>query len=379
MDLVQATLRSDNTVYAQLDIDLGPKNVRETAEMMGITTPARRHPGRGPRRPAPRASRRSRWRTRTRRSRRTASATSRSRSRRSSSPTARPTSSASRSASACSPSGSRTRRRRSSSRTCTGGTGTAAQIGCDAAGKTGTTDNFNDAWFVGYTPHLAASVWVGYPNALVEMRSVHGISVAGGTFPAQIWQSFMTVAKGTDCDSFRPSVDSPEFTPVLRPVRLDRHELRHELQRPTSYTAPAPTGPGDNSAGGEDYSGYDPRLYESPPQEAPETPAPAPAPSRTAAASARRAMGRATRTGTTGSAASDRAASRGAARPLPPLRRARGRFRPRTARTWSSRRRADRPTGCSGRSAWRAATGPTGRSAGRSSTAGSGSRSRSGR
>ena len=44
------------------------------------------------------------------------------------------------------------------------GTGTAANIGRPAAGKTGTTDEFNDAWFVGYTPKLASSVWVGYPT-----------------------------------------------------------------------------------------------------------------------------------------------------------------------------------------------------------------------
>src|SRR5437588_826629 len=67
------------------------------------------------------------------------------------------------------------------------GTGTAANFGCPAAGKTGTTDNYNDAWFVGYTPSMATAVWVGYPTALKEMRSVHGIQVAGGTFPAQIW------------------------------------------------------------------------------------------------------------------------------------------------------------------------------------------------
>ena len=71
------------------------------------------------------------------------------------------------------------------------GTGTRANIGCPAAGKTGTTDNFNDAWFDGFTPHLTAAVWVGYPDALREMRSVHGISVAGGTFPAEIWHKFM--------------------------------------------------------------------------------------------------------------------------------------------------------------------------------------------
>ena len=68
--------------------------------------------------------------------------------------------------SACSPTASPTRRRRSSSRTSSAAPATKANIGCPAAGKTGTTDNFNDAWFVGYTPNLATSVWVGYPNAL---------------------------------------------------------------------------------------------------------------------------------------------------------------------------------------------------------------------
>jgi penicillin-binding protein 1A len=75
-----------------------------------------------------------------------------------------------------------------------GGTGTAANPGRPAAGKTGTTDDFADAWFCGYTPNLATAVWVGYPNAQIEMRSVHGISVAGGTFPAMIWHDFVVPA-----------------------------------------------------------------------------------------------------------------------------------------------------------------------------------------
>jgi penicillin-binding protein 1A len=77
-----------------------------------------------------------------------------------------------------------------------GGTGTAAYFGRPAAGKTGTTENFGDAWFVGYTPNLATAVWVGYPDSRVEMTSVHGIAVAGGTFPAQIWHDFMVAAIG---------------------------------------------------------------------------------------------------------------------------------------------------------------------------------------
>jgi penicillin-binding protein 1A len=72
------------------------------------------------------------------------------------------------------------------------GTGTAAAISRPAAGKTGTTDDHADAWFCGFTPNLSTTVWVGYPQAEIPMRSVHGISVAGGTFPAQIWHLFMS-------------------------------------------------------------------------------------------------------------------------------------------------------------------------------------------
>lgn len=71
------------------------------------------------------------------------------------------------------------------------GTGTRANIGRPTAGKTGTTQNYRDAWFVGYTPDLAASVWVGHPQGQISMTRVHGIRVAGGTFPAQIWARFM--------------------------------------------------------------------------------------------------------------------------------------------------------------------------------------------
>jgi len=74
------------------------------------------------------------------------------------------------------------------------GTGTAADLGRPAAGKTGTTSAFADAWFDGYTPGLAAVVWVGHPSARVQMTQVHGIQVFGGTFPAQIWRKFMIAA-----------------------------------------------------------------------------------------------------------------------------------------------------------------------------------------
>jgi penicillin-binding protein 1A len=61
-----------------------------------------------------------------------------------------------------------------------------------AAGKTGTTENYGDAWFVGYTPQLVTAVWVGYPDKLIPMETeFEGDPVAGGTFPALIWKSFM--------------------------------------------------------------------------------------------------------------------------------------------------------------------------------------------
>lgn len=75
------------------------------------------------------------------------------------------------------------------------GTGTAARLADrPAAGKTGTTSNFTDAWFVGFTPQLSTAVWVGYPRRTYSMTNVNGITVYGGTYPAQIWQAFMTSA-----------------------------------------------------------------------------------------------------------------------------------------------------------------------------------------
>ncbi len=76
------------------------------------------------------------------------------------------------------------------------GTGTEAQIsGVDVAGKTGTTTNYADAWFVGWTPQLTTAVWVGFPNKLVPMTSdYNGAPVEGGTYPAIIWRNFMVPA-----------------------------------------------------------------------------------------------------------------------------------------------------------------------------------------
>jgi penicillin-binding protein 1A len=84
------------------------------------------------------------------------------------------------------------------------------------AGKTGTTEDFGDAWFVGYVPQLTVAVWVGYPRELKPMLTeYHGDSVAGGTFPAEIWHAFMEKALPylhDDPQSF-PSTYTPYGSP----------------------------------------------------------------------------------------------------------------------------------------------------------------------
>jgi len=71
------------------------------------------------------------------------------------------------------------------------GTGRAAAVrGWTVAGKTGTTDNNGDAWFVGYTPKLATAVWMGSPGEVKPMFNVGGIRVFGGTYPARIWGAY---------------------------------------------------------------------------------------------------------------------------------------------------------------------------------------------
>jgi penicillin-binding protein 1A len=105
------------------------------------------------------------------------------------------------------------------------------------AGKTGTTENYGDAWFVGYTPQLAVAVWVGYPNTLRPMLTeYHGDAVAGGTFPALIFKSFMETALPylkDDAQNFSyPALPSTETRRlVLRDgiFQLDNGICRHTV------------------------------------------------------------------------------------------------------------------------------------------------------
>ena len=119
----------------------------------------------------------------------------------------------------------------------TSGTGTAAALpDRPVAGKTGTTENYGDAWFVGYTPQLVTAVWVGYPAGLRPMLSeFHGRPVVGGTFPALIWKAFMESALKATHAAPEGFVAPPYLSVVSRRVtyRDGRVQLDNGLCRDT--------------------------------------------------------------------------------------------------------------------------------------------------
>jgi penicillin-binding protein 1A len=105
------------------------------------------------------------------------------------------------------------------------GTGTAADFGRPAAGKTGTNEEHADAWFAGYTPDLATTVWVGYTKGEIPMENVHGIAVTGGSFPAEIWRKFMQPAhEGLGVSRFQ----EPDVWPTWKPFSRGRYALSYD-------------------------------------------------------------------------------------------------------------------------------------------------------
>ncbi|MDQ0202687.1 transglycosylase domain-containing protein [Pectinatus haikarae] len=101
----------------------------------------------------------------------------------------------------------------------TEGTGTRANIGRPAAGKTGTTDNSQDAWFIGYTPELVTAVWIGCDDN-AKMPGMYG-----GTTPALIWKTFMSKAlSGTKATEFAQSAPSGTGTSQIH-TDLDKEKV----------------------------------------------------------------------------------------------------------------------------------------------------------
>ncbi len=215
LNLVEATKKSSNTAYAQLAIDVGPEDIIKTAKAMGITSDLPPYPsvvlGTGSVSVLDMASAYSTLALEGQRL----------------GPHVISKVTNSENETLCEAS---TRRKqvlqpevaRSTNwvlnQVVEGGTGTKAKFDQPAAGKTGTTENYRDAWFAGFTCHFTAAVWVGYPGPETRyMTSVHGIQVAGGTFPTQIWHDFMVRAnEGKQrCPPFPP----PSYVPVQAPVQ----------------------------------------------------------------------------------------------------------------------------------------------------------------
>ena len=156
------------------------------------------------------------------------------------------------------------------------GTGTAAQIGEFAAGKTGTTENYGDAWFVGFNEELTVAVWVGYPDKVQPMETEYaGGPVAGGTYPAEIWGDLMRQwiairerrALEGGADDEKPGEETTEEAPV---APVDPVEPPSETTKPV---APKPQTPAPRDQAPVPEPGPAPEQ----PAPAPE-PAPAPAP-----------------------------------------------------------------------------------------------------
>jgi penicillin-binding protein 1A len=247
----RATLRSDNSVYAQLTLDVGPQRVAAMARRLGVRTPLQVQ-GQFP--PAmglgsvavspldmasayatlaaggiytqptairkvvfPNGSSDERWAVRNRRTRVVSDGVA----------------------------DVVTRILEDNVRS---GTGTRAALSRPVAGKTGTTDEHADAWFVGYTPGVATAVWMGYTKGEIPMRNVHGISVSGGSFPAEIWRRFMEPAlSGTPARDFREPAKPVSFRTWQRgPTALSYDPY---------YTPPTPAEPVQDETPTDDSGG----------------------------------------------------------------------------------------------------------------------------
>ncbi|MDA0181057.1 transglycosylase domain-containing protein [Solirubrobacter phytolaccae] len=163
-----------------------------------------------------------------------------------------------------------------------GGTGGKAQIpGCNQGGKTGTTDKNIDAWFVGFTPRFATSVWVGFPgSAKISMNGLYfGSNIDGGTYPAQIWGDYMKNVVKNGCGEWlkpkEPFNSQPFMGKYAREGAKDEEsgEDQPGAEPGTGDTTTPPaddkprTEDTDNGGDDNDGPGFDPGAYETPPQD----------------------------------------------------------------------------------------------------------------
>jgi penicillin-binding protein 1A len=129
------------------------------------------------------------------------------------------------------------------------GTGGRAQLSDrQVAGKTGTSENFQNAWFVGFTPQLATAVWMGSPAGNISMYNVGGVRVQGGSYPARIWGTYMAEAMKD-----MPVVDFPLPNSSLIPAgrfindTFSSHAALTSTTSSSSTSTTTPTAPPDST------------------------------------------------------------------------------------------------------------------------------------
>jgi penicillin-binding protein 1A len=137
------------------------------------------------------------------------------------------------------------------------GTGTAARLAWPVAGKTGTGNHHQDAWFVGYTAQLTTAVWVGFNKGQIRMEPPRtAISVTGGSYPARIWQRYMSEAMaGQPLVAFHPppadALTGVTATPPLAETTVPAEDVQAQID---AYYAARGIDPNDPSA--PPYPGY---------------------------------------------------------------------------------------------------------------------------
>ncbi|MCW2996036.1 MAG: glycosyl transferase [Conexibacter sp.] len=274
-NLVKATLASDNSIYQQLDLDLGPEEVKRTAIDMGIKSPVDALPA---------AALGGLTKGVTPLEMANAYATIASNGWRNKVSAVRkvcfPTKLAGFDCKTEKPhrhrafqDGVTAEATKILAENVQAGTGTKAQFGCPAAGKTGTVDDFTDAWFVGFTPRLATSVWVGHATD----RRTLGPGAAGGEVAAPIWGQYMKTAHGKYCGDFAKPKHAFVSTPFFG--KYAKTGVKDNKVDPSTYEK-NPTGAKDLETGkdgkgtGTGSTKYPNDQYATPPQTAPATTTP---------------------------------------------------------------------------------------------------------
>ncbi|HSZ70519.1 MAG TPA: transglycosylase domain-containing protein [Solirubrobacteraceae bacterium] len=142
------------------------------------------------------------------------------------------------------------------------GTAVRSAIDCPTAAKTGTTSELVDAWLDGYTPEYSTVVWMGYPTKRVPMTDVHGEPQQGGALPAEIWHDYMSGVVGTHCVEFpqptEPISYRPFFGKFATTGQATTPGLESEVAKPTEPGVTGKANRGKHARTGTPPSGVEP-------------------------------------------------------------------------------------------------------------------------